>query len=162
MDDNVKKQMLAMGFPSLRILLYALVKKYNKGNDYNVHIENICHIQEVGCLDIKYFNKVSNKQETAFIVLKECKADHDVSYELDKLRVHLNEEQWSNILKSLSFVILLTRSIYSSIYEENLDFIQNIVGNDVGLYNTVHVDPANTTLYLPDVEDRIGIFVECV
>lgn len=160
MDENLSKQILAMGFPSARIMIYALAKKYDK--EYVApRIEEICHIQEVGCFNVEYYNKFEDKNDNIFIVLKECKADHDLSDQLNKLRLHLDTDKWNNILKALSSLILLARNIYTSIYENNKDLIEEIVGNEnIDKYNKLHVDMSNTTLYLPDVEDRIGIFFE--
>lgn len=160
MDENLSKQILAMGFPSARIMLHALAKKFNK--EYVCpRIEEVCHIQEIGCLNIEFFNKFEDKKDNILIFLKECKDNHDLSYQLDKLMVHLDAEKWKDVLKSLSTMILLTRNIYTSIYENNLDLIEEIVGKEnIDKYRKLQVEPSNTTLYLPDVEDRIGIFFE--
>lgn len=160
MDENLSRQILAMGFPSARIMLYALAKHFDK--EYvSPKIEEICHIQEVGCLNIDYYNKFEDKKDNIFILLKDCKADHNLSDQLDKLRLHLDAEKWNDILKSLSSLILLARNIYTSVYENNKDLIEEIVGNEnIDKYRKLQVDMANTTLYLPDIEDRVGIFFE--
>ena len=159
MDENIGKRILAMGFPSVRIMLYALAKKYDKHNIED-RIEEICHIQEIGCLNIDFFNKTENKKDTIFIFMKECTKDHNLDEQIDKLKPHIDEEKWKDVLKSLSSIILLTRSIYTSIYENNTEFIKELVGEDINKYCKLHVDPINTTLYLPDIDDRIGIFFE--
>lgn len=159
MNENISKQILAMGFPSARIMLYALAKHYNK--EYVApKIEEVCHIQEIGCLNVNYYHKVEEKNDNMFIFLKECKADHNLSEQLDKLKIHLDEEKWKEVLKSLSTIILLTRNIYISIYENNTDLITEIVGDDINKYKVLQVDLSNTTLYLPGIEDRIGIYFE--
>lgn len=160
MDEKLGKQILAMGFPSARIMLYALAKHFNK--EYvGPRIEEICHIQEVGCLNIDYYNKFEDKKDNILIFLKECKADHNLSDQLDKLRIHLDVEKWNEVLKALSTIILLTRNIYASIYDNNIDLIKEIIGEtDIHKYNKLQVDMDNTTLYLPDIEDRIGIFFD--
>lgn len=154
------KQILAMGFPSARIMLLALtghfVKEHSKIEEYRQKIEEICHIQEVGCLKIDY------NENSAFIFLKECKKDHDLSKQVDKLKNQMDPEKWKKVLESLSAVILLVRNIYTSIYDHNLDLIGSIVAenDDVKKYRILQVDPSNTTLFLPNVDDRIGIFIE--
>lgn len=160
MEEELSKQILAMGFPSTRIMLYALSKHYNK--EYvNPRIEEICHIQDIGCLNIDYHNKYEDKKDNMVIVLKECNKNHNLSDQLNKLMVHLDSEKWKDVLKALSTLILLARNIYTSIYENNLDLIGEIVGNEnIDKYRKMQVDPLNTTLYLPDINDRIGIFFE--
>lgn len=160
MDENISKQILAMGFPSARIMLYALAKRYCR--EYvGPRIEEICHIQEVGCLNIDFHNKFEDKKDNILIILKECDKNHDLSEQLNKLMVHLDTEKWKDVLKSLSTLILLARNIYTSIYENNLDLVEEIVGKEnIDKYRKLQVDPANTTLYLPEIEDRIGIFFE--
>lgn len=160
MDENISKQILAMGFPSARIMLYALAKKF--GKEYvGPRIEEICHIQEVGFMNIDFYNKFEDKKDNIMVILKECDKNHNLSDQLNKLMVHLDTEKWKDVLKSLSTVILLARNIYTSIYENNLDLITEIIGTEnMDIYRKLQVDPLNTTLYLPDVEDRIGIFFE--
>ncbi len=160
MDENVSKQVLAMGFPSTRIMLYALANHFDK-NYVGNRIEEICHIQDVGCLNIDYFNKYTEQKDNMLIIMKECTSDHNLSEQLDKLKVHLDDSQWAEVLKSLSTVILLIRTIYTSIYENNLDLIEEIVGTEnISKYSKLNVDSFNTTLYLPDIDDRIGIFFQ--
>lgn len=160
MDENLSKQILAMGFPSARIMLHALAKYYNK-ECFNDKIEEICHIQDVGCLNIKFYNKNENKEDFMLIFLKECKQDHNLTEQLDKLKIHLSDNEWKEVIKSLSTVILLARKIYTSIYDNNIELVKEIVGdNNIEKYNNLLVDILNTTLYLPDIEDRIGIFVD--
>jgi len=160
MDENLSKQILAIGFPSVRIMLYALAKHFNKEN-VESRIEEVCHIQDIGCFNIDYYNKETDKKDTVLIFLKECGADHNLSDQLNKLRPYLDDEKWKNILKTLSYLILLTRNIYVSIYDNNKELIEEIVGiNNIETYNKLNVDPDNTTLYLPNIEDRVGIFFE--
>lgn len=160
MDENLSKQVLAMGFPSVRILLHALANHYNKPN-LIPRIEEICHIQEVGCLNIDYFNKNDNKRDTMIILLKECKSDHDLSFQLDKLKPHLDTDKWNSVLRALSTLILLARNIYSSVYESNISLIEEIVGRSkVETYRKLYVDILNTTLYLPGIDDRVGIYLD--
>lgn len=160
MDENLSKQILAMGFPSARIMLYALAKHYNKEHLSN-RIEEVCHIQEIGCFNIDFYNKFEEKKDNIFVVLKECKKDHDLSSQLNKLMVHLDTEKWNNVLKALSTLILLARNIYTSIYENNKHLVEDIVGiENINKYSKLEVDMSNTTLYLPDIDDRIGIFFE--
>lgn len=160
MDENLSKQILAMGFPSARIMLHALAKYYNK--EYiGSKIEEICHIQDVGCLIIDYFNKCDEKQEKVIVVLKNCDIDHNLTDQLNKVMIYVDSEKWKDVLKSLSTLIFLTRNIYTSIYENNLDVIEEIVGKEnIDKYSKLLVDPMNTTLYLPNITDRIGIFFE--
>lgn len=160
MDENLSKQILAMGFPSARIMLIALAKHFNK-EQLMPRIEEICHIQDIGCFSVDYYNKEEDKKSNLFILLKDCKADHDLSDQLNKLRRHLDDKKWDEILNTLSSLILLSRNIYTSLYDNNKDLIEEIVGiDDIPKYNKLLVDPLNTTLYLPGIEDRIGIFLE--
>lgn len=157
--EGLSKQVLALGFPSARIILYALAKHYNK--EYvSPKIEEICHIQDVGCINVEY-NDENDERVNVMIVFKECKSDHNLTEQINKLKPHLETDQWEKVLKTLSSALLLVRSIYSSIYENNLDLIEEIVGyNNIDIYKTLQVDITNTTLYLPGISDRIGLFFE--
>lgn len=155
---DLNKQILAMGFPSARILFLALAKHFDK--EYlNPKIEELCHIQDIGCFSVDYYNKLEDKKCNLFIILKDCKADHDLTFQLDKLKVHLDDDKWKDVLSKLSALIVLARTIYSSLYNSNKDLFEEIVGN-VEKYSVLQVDISNTTLYLPDIDDRVGIFLE--
>lgn len=162
MNEELSTQILAMGFPSVRIMLLALSKYFNK--EYvNPKIEEICHIQDVGFLNADYFDKKEDKRCNMLFFLKECQANHDLTIQLDKLKCHLDEDKWKDVLKSLSSLILLARNIYSIIYDHNKDLIQEIVGiENIDQYSKLQVDESNTTLYLPNIDTRVGIFFEKV
>jgi hypothetical protein len=159
-EDNLQKQILAMGYPSAKIMLYELAKYYNR-TDLFSEIENIFSISENGCLKIEYNNITNNKKEYIIIYMKECDKDHDLSIQMDKLKLYINQDKWNEVLKSLSMLILLIRSIYTTVYENNIDLICNIVGVDnLPIFSKLHVDLSNTTLYLPMISTRLGIFFE--
>ena len=158
--EGLSKQVLALGFPSVRIMLYAMANHFDKAY-VSPRIEEICHVQEIGCINVEYFNKTTEKDETVIIVLKECKSDHNLTEQLDKLRINIDEDKWSKVLKNISSMLFVARSLYASIYKSNLDLIGEIVGVDnISNYNTLIVDVTNTTLYLPNIDDRIGIYLE--
>lgn len=158
--EGLNKQVLALGFPSVRIMLHAISKHFDKLH-VSSRIEEICHVQEVGCISVEFFNKNLEQKETIVIVLKECKKNHNLTEQLNKLKVHLDEDKWNNILKNISSMVFIARSLYASIYEHNLDLIEEIVGSDnINKYSKLSIDIDNTTLFLPDIDDRIGIFLE--
>jgi hypothetical protein len=159
-NEDLQKQILAMGYPSTRIMLLALVKYFNK--EYMINdIENLFSITEIGCLKIDYINITTNEKECMLVYIKECDKDHDLSNEIDKLKNNVDKDKWDSVLKSLSFLILLIRSIYNTVYENNIDLIRNIISdNYLSMYNKLQVDIINTTLYLPYIDTRLGIFFE--
>lgn len=158
MDENLSKQILAMGFPTTRIMLIALAKYFQK--EYVISkIEDVCHIQEIGCFTVDY--SIDDVKHSLFILLKDCNKSHNLTEQLEKLKPHLSEDKWKEILKLLSYLLVLTRNIYCSIYDNNSDLIHEIIGDaSMEKYSKLLVDPVNTTLYLPDLDQRVGIFFE--
>jgi hypothetical protein len=160
MPEDMPKLILSIGSNAARYMLKSLVTHYNR-SDLLDRIDLICSVQELGCYQIDYTNKFSNEKEIAYILIAPCTEDHDLTEQLDRLRVYVSSEEWATVLKSLSTLILLTRSIYNSVYMDNKDMFNEVTSDDTNLdYSTLQVDMSNTTLYLPNVSERIGIYLE--
>jgi hypothetical protein len=158
LNEDSTKLILAVGSHVSKIMLKSMVTYFNR-QDLIEFIDTLCSVDEIGCYQIDYINKLTDQQETAYIVLGACDKDHNLTEQLDKLKIYVTDTQWAKVLKSLSSLILLTRSIYSSIYLDNKQLFDDVITNDQD-YNKLLVDTANTTLYLPCVSERIGIFIE--
>lgn len=158
MSEDMTKLILSMGSNASRYMLKSLVNHFNRLDLFDV-IDQACSVHEIGCYQVNYINKFSNEKETVYILISPCTKDHNLTEQLDKLKIYISDSEWSQVLKSLSTLILLTRTIYHSIYMDNKNLFNDIVDDDKE-YSTLSVDLSNTTLYLHGIPERIGIFIE--
>jgi hypothetical protein len=147
--EDVNKLLLSMVIPAIK----TFINQFD--NIDNDKLNKLCWITEVGCLKVDYYNKKTEKQDTIHILLKECDKDHNLTNELDKLKQHLDDDKWNEILKQLSSLILLTRSIYSYTMQQLNQSEGSSKYDDI-----LSVDMDNTTLYIKNYNNRIGIFLE--
>lgn len=156
--DNIPKLILSMGSNASRYMLKSYVSYFNR-LDLLDKIDEICSVQEIGCYQVDYTNKFSNEKEIIYILIAPCTKDHDLTNELDKLKPYISETEWNQVLKSLSTLVLITRSIYTSIYLDNKLLFDECTNENTD-FSKLQVDMSNTTMYLPSIPERIGIFLE--
>ena len=159
MPNDMPKLILSIGSNASRYMLKSLVTNFNRPDLLDT-IDSICSVQELGCYQVEYVNKFSDEKELVYILIAPCDKDHNLTEQLDKLKVYVSDDEWAKVLKSLSTLVLLTRSIYSSIYLDNKKLFDSVVNDTHTDYSKLSVDLTNTTMYLPNIPERIGIFLE--
>jgi len=127
-------------------------------------IADFSPITEVGCMKVDFFNRSTGEPDIAYLVLDRCPRDHDLGAQLDRLKVHTLDEKWPDVIRSLSMLIYIGRSVYSQTARKHLDLIRQINSSPADdpctKYLDLQIDRENTTLFLePGWPDRIGIFV---
>ncbi len=116
---------------------------------------------EHGCQTVDFYNKSSRGADRVHLMLDECGRTHDLTGELNKLLPHIDEAKKPQIMKHLSMLIGLGRSVYVKLAEENKQLFDDISAHIGGIsINKIQVDPANTTMYVVESTPmRVGIFV---
>lgn len=146
--DILNNMTLSLSIPSIKPLLLDIANVTGINNF--IDKINDLHIDEaVGSFKIDY--EKNNIKESVYVTLKPCNATHNLTEQFDSIKPYLSEPQWTQVLKHVSFLVFLVRQVYEKIYK---DF-------DMGIeYGKLNVDLENTTLYVPGIETRIGIFLE--
>ena len=108
-------------------------------------------------------NKKTNQPDVAYLVLDKCPNNHCLSTQLDKLKNIVVDTKWPDVIRSISMLVHIGRSVYSQVARSHINIIQqiyNISKNDCAKYLDLQVDRDNTTLFL-DIEwqNRVGIYV---
>jgi hypothetical protein len=121
-------------------------------------------ISEIGCMQVDFFNMITAAPGTAYLVLDKCPANHDLGAELKKLKSIVDAEKWVEVIKHLSMMVYLGRTVYSKIAEANRPLLRRIFGRDAqhdcADLMALGVDSRNTTLFVnPRWPVRVGIFV---
>ena len=121
-------------------------------------------ISEIGCMQVDFFNMITAAPGTAYLVLDKCPANHDLGAELKRLKTIVDADKWVEVIKHLSMMVYLGRSVYSKIAEANRPLLRRIFGRDAqhdcADLMTLGVDSRNTTLFVnPRWPVRVGIFV---
>jgi hypothetical protein len=121
-------------------------------------------ITEVGCMQVDFFNMIKAAPDVAYLVLDKCPANHDLGAELKKLRTVIDTDKWVEVVKHLSMIIYLGRTVYAAMAKEHKPLIRQIFGrsadHDCADLMTLGVDSRNTTLFVnPRWPVRVGIFV---
>jgi hypothetical protein len=141
---NISTVIYSLTIPVIRELFYRLADKYERTNLYP-KIAELCQVQEVGSFKISLPDT-----RNVYIILKLCDYKHDLTKEFDRVKPYVNENQWNQIIKCISSMIFVFRSVFSELYKR-LDF---------EVENELLVDPDNTTLYLECLSERVGVFFE--
>jgi hypothetical protein len=157
---------LAMGIPGTRLLFQSMVENSKlRGvakKDALATIDKFSPITEVGCMKIDFFNKTTNSPDIAYLLLDKCSKNHNFGEQLDKIKCHISDTKWQDVIKSISMLIHVGRSVYSQLARMNIDLIKKIynIQDDAqcAKYLDLQVDMTNTTLFNNDA-DRLGIFV---
>ena len=162
---------LAMGLPATRAMFRSMVQVADlRGSALAAaekHIAEISPVTEVGCMKVDFFNQTTQAPDVAYLVLDRCPRHHNLGAELNKLEVHVSSDKWPEILRSLSSLVHIGRTVYSQAARKNHNLIKQIFGASADdarwngtQYLDLQVDHKNTTLFIePDWPDRIGIYI---
>jgi len=114
---------------------------------------------EVGCMEVKFHN--GTVPNIAYLYLDLTEINHDLTHELNKIKNFILPEKWKDILKSLSTMIFIIRTVYKQVYNEFIDIVHAVCPSID--FSDLKVDISNTTLYVEDTFPvRIGIFIRYV
>ncbi len=158
----------SMGLPAARIAFRHMIKAAGvRGavkHEALAAIKAFSPITEVGSMKIDFFNRETGKPDVAWLLLDECRANHDLGAQLDKIKPHVAPEKWPEILKHCSTLIGIGRTVYAQLAKNNLALIRKINGlpasDPCTDYLAYKVDMASSTLYLSAAwPNRIGLFV---
>jgi len=121
-------------------------------------------VTEVGCIQVDYFDRLTGRSAVARVLLDECPRDHDLGAEIPKLRPRVDDEKWVEVVKHISMLVHLGRSVYAQVAERSKPLIRRIYGRraDHACADEMKlgVDSRNTTLFVdPRWPVRIGIFI---
>lgn len=122
-------------------------------------------VTEVGCMRVDFFNMLTAGPDTAYLVLEQCPPNHNLSAQLHKLHRLVDSEKWIEVLKHLSMLVHLGRSVFNQIAQQNLPLLRRIYKRGAGdaCADLLHlgVDSRNTTLFVdPRWPVRVGVFVK--
>jgi len=166
--QHLKNFHLSMGLPATRALFRQMVAASNIHGadkaDVLKAIVDMSPVTEKGCMRIDFHNRVTNKADVAYLRLDACPKAHNLGRQLDRLKALVAEPKWPDVLKSLTYLTMLGRSIYSNIATQHIGLIRKIfrLGEDdkCEQYTSTQVDKSNTTLFLDESwPNRVGIYV---
>ena len=159
---------MSMGLPAARATFQYMIKAAGlRGaakTDAMRAVAGLSPVTEVGCMKVDFFNRTTGAPSIAYLVLDKCPRLHDLGAQLAKLKVHTSDDKWPEVIRSISVLLHIGRSVYAQTAREHLDLIRQIHGSAASdpctEYLDLQVDRNNTTLYLKkDWPGRIGIFV---
>jgi len=163
-----QKSLLSMGLPCCRIMMISLLKHSKSDNielrqEFSSIIENETTVEKVGGMNITYMDKKTNKETYFYIIMNKCDSNHDMAKQFDKIQSNFQENEWKEILKSVSTLIYICQNIYKLTISSCSDHIFNL-GFDINDVETLKLDDTNLTLYIDEVwEERVGVYImrEC-
>ena len=122
-------------------------------------------VTEIGCMRVDFFNMLTAGPDVAYLVLEQCPAGHNLSAQMHKLHRLVDGDKWIEVLKHLSMLVHLGRSVYNQIAQQNLPLLRRIykrgAGDACADLMQLGVDSRNTTLFVdPRWPMRVGIFVK--
>lgn len=141
----------AISLPIIKEIVTIICKKINIYNDRKEKIGLLVSGNEdlIGSFKIEY--TINEEKKEAFLMFKICDSNHDVMTEFNKVKPYVTEEQWASVLKCVSSMIYILRTMYKEIIK---DF------NISEEYSEIQVDYNKSSLYINNIEERIGVFVE--
>lgn len=142
------KQIYSLSVPIIKDFIYEIAK-FENDEDILFKLSEF-EVDVMGSIKIDY-EKEDNTKMSYYIVLKICENDHNINLEFNKIKPHISENQWNHILKYVSCLVCIVRTIYASSYQ-NFDMGEK--------YKEILIDPETSTLYIPNFHKRIGIFIE--
>jgi hypothetical protein len=163
-----QQTVISMGIPTCRIMMHTLLEK-SESTDTGIKaqffqkIEQLTNFEKVGGMNIEYDDFDTGKKTYFYIIMNKCKKNHDLHEQFDKVKKFFTEEKWKQLLKHISMLIYLCRSIYKINMQACTDDMFQL-GYDINDVETLKIDPDNTTLYLfEEWEERMGIYImrEC-
>jgi hypothetical protein len=126
--------------------------------DAEREIVSMSPVTETGCMKVDFFNRTTSRSDVAYLVLDRCGRDHDLGAQLDPLRAAVAPDRWGEVVKHLSMLVFLGRTVYKRLAGEHVGLIRRLFGAEK--YPELLVDPVNTTLYVEaEWLDRVGIYV---
>jgi hypothetical protein len=165
---DLQNLQLAMSLPAVRCIFRGLVAASGlRGaakQDALKEIADFSPVTEEGCYSVDFYNKTTGAADRAFLVLRQCGRRHDLQAQLDKLRPHVADEKWPEILRHLSMLVFLARSTYATLARAHLGLLRRLRGlpadDPCAAWLALRVDGANTTLFVDaELPNRAGIFV---
>lgn len=156
---------LSMGLPATRALFRQMVVASGiRGADKEAakrEITEFSPVTEVGCMKVDFHDRTTNRGSVAYLLLDACPKAHDLGTQLDKLRSRCAEAKWPEVLRHLSMLIQIGRSVYAQVAKRHAALLGKLVGDRRAEYSEVKVDRENTTLYLnSEWPNRVGIYVK--
>ena len=163
-----QKSLLSMGLPCCRMMMISLLKHSKSDNielkmEFSNIIENETTVEKVGGMNITYMDKKTNKETYFYIIMNKCDSNHDMAKQFDKIQSNFQENEWREILKSVSTLIYICQNIYKLTISSCSDHIFNL-GFDINDVETLKLDDTNLTLYIDESwEERVGVYImrEC-
>lgn len=165
---NLRNFNYSLALPAIRLLFRHMIKAAHiRGGpkaEAIAAIRDLSPVTEIGCLKIDFFNRTKGAADAMYLLLGECPRGHNFDAQLAKLRPHVTAEKWPEIQHHMSVLVYNCRQIYAKFAADNQPLIRKIFGlppdDACSPYLTLHVDVANTTLYLDESwPNRIGIFI---
>jgi hypothetical protein len=163
-----QQTVISMGIPTCRIMMHTLLEK-SESIDTVIKaqifqkIEQLTNFEKVGGMNIEYDDSDTGKKTFFYIIMNKCDKDHDLNEQFNKIKRFFTEETWKQLLKHISMLIYLCRSIYKINIQSCADDMFQL-GYDINDVETLKIDPTNTTLYLfEEWDERMGIYImrEC-
>ena len=158
----------SVGLPAARIsfefMLDAFKVSSKLRSEAMKEIKAFSPITEVGCMQVDFFNMITAKADTAYLVLDRCPFNHDLGAELRKIKTLIEPDKWVEVVKHLSMMVYLGRTVYSQTAAEHKPLLRRIYDrkpdDNCEDLMKLGIDSRNTTLFVdPRWPMRIGIFV---
>ena len=163
-----QQTVISMGIPTCRIMLHTLLEK-SECTDIAIKsqffqkIEQLTNFEKVGGMNIEYDDSDTVKKTFFYIIMNKCDKNHDLHGQFNKVKRFFSEDTWGKLLKHISMLIYLCRSIYKINMQACVDDMFQL-GYDINDVETLKIDPTNTTLYIfEEWSERMGIYImrEC-
>jgi hypothetical protein len=168
--EDFRKLVLAIGLPVPRILFDALIETAEAPDhlkkEWRQKVEQLSDVTETGCLSFEFKSQRLRGDEVYYVVLDECDPCHDLGEQLAKIDARAPDKR-AEIRGRIADLVNLGRAAYSlmvhqagAILREVMTAYRKAGGGDFDP-QSLQVDPANTTLYLPALtcSRRVGVFV---
>jgi hypothetical protein len=159
---------LSMGLPATRATFQFMIKAANLRGEAKKNalsaVADFSPLTEVGCMKVDFFNQTLGAPDVAYLILDKCPRLHNLGAQIDKLKAHVSDEKWPEVIRSLSMLVHIGRSVYGQTARKHLDLIRQIHGSAADdpctKFLDLQIDRENTTLFLdPSWPSRIGIFI---
>jgi len=167
--QDLQNLYLSIGLPTARNMFLGMIKAANlRGaakQDAMTALTKFSPVSEVGCMKVDFFNSSTNSKDAAYLLLDKCTKTHNFDTQVSRIKPHIPEESWNVVIKHLSMLIHIGRSVYGQIARKNIALIRTIFSlpedDPCEQYLDLQVDGDNTTLFLDaDWPSRAGIFIK--
>ena len=165
---DLKNLTLSMGLPSTRALFRQMITasgvRGQVKSDAQREVAEFSPVTEVGCMKVDFFNKTTGRADIAYLLLDQCPKTHNLGDQLDRLKVHVSDEKWPEVLRHLSMLVHIGRSVFGQTARQHLDLIRRLFGlapdADCAKYIDVQIARENTTFFIDaDWPNRVGLYV---